>query len=95
MQDLSDGTMREIDPRFLEGLTEAPPAAPWEKIGELNEKLQKAKDAVIRERENQGPIFSVGEVLEIRGGKFRVHAITDKRIYLDSLPRTGAEAPPL
>lgn len=47
---------------------------------------QRAKDAVIPQRDNQGPVFTVGEVLEIRGGKFRVHAISDKRIYLDSLP---------
>jgi uncharacterized Zn finger protein len=47
---------------------------------------QRAKDAAIPQRENQGPVFSVGEVLEIRGGKFRVHAITSSRLYLDSLP---------
>ena len=91
MQDLTDGTMREIDARFLEGLESLPPAPPWERLGELNEKLQIAKDAVIPEREAQGPIFSVGEVLEIRGGKFRVHAITEKRIYLDSLPHNESK----
>lgn len=47
---------------------------------------QRAKDAVIPQRENQGPVFSTGEILEIKGGRFRVHAITDKRLYLDSLP---------
>lgn len=47
---------------------------------------QHAKDAAIPQRENQGPVFTVGETLEIRGGKFRVHAITSSRLYLDSIP---------
>lgn len=79
--------MQEIPAGLLDCITPAQDGTPFSSIGELNVKLQKAKDAVIREREAQGPIFSVGEILEIRGGKFRVHAITDKRIYLDSLPR--------
>ena len=80
MQDLSDGTMREIPEGLLPCLAKA------ERLGDLNANLQRAKDAVIPERKNQGPIFEIGEVLEIRGGKFRVHAITEKRIYLDSIP---------
>lgn len=53
---------------------------------QLEENTQAARDAAIPQRERQGPVFTVGEVLEIRGGKFRVHAISDKRIYLDSIP---------
>jgi hypothetical protein len=56
----------------------------------LANELQKAKDEAIPVRDNQGPVFSVGEILEIRGGKFKVHAISDRRIYLDSLPRHSA-----
>jgi len=52
----------------------------------LQDELQKAKDKAVPNREHQGPVFTIGEVLEIRGGKFRVHAITEKRIYLDSIP---------
>jgi hypothetical protein len=47
---------------------------------------QAAKDEIIPVLENQGPVFTVGEILEMRGGRFRVHAITSKRLYLDSLP---------
>lgn len=49
------------------------------------ESVQEAFDRVVS-REHQGPIFTVGEELEIRGGRFRVHAISSKRIYLDSIP---------
>lgn len=52
----------------------------------LEENTQAARDAAIPQRERHGPVFTMGEILEIRGGNFRVHAITDKRIYLDSLP---------
>lgn len=93
MQDLQDGTMREIDPRFLEGIEKLEStAAPFlQRIGELNEKIQQAKDATIPERERQGPIFAIGEIIDIRGGKFRVHAISGKRIYLDSIPSKDAK----
>ena len=81
MQDLESGDMVPIDPKLLKrfGVEQS--------IGELDRQLQTAKDAALPEREHQGPIFSVGEELEIRGGRFRVHAITEKRLYLDSLPR--------
>jgi hypothetical protein len=81
MQDLESGDMVPIDPKLLERFG----VEQW--IGELDRQLQTAKDEAIPERANQGPVFSVGEELEIRGGRFRVHAITEKRIYLDSLPR--------
>lgn len=48
--------------------------------------LQEAKDKAVPNRDHQGPVFTIGEVLEIRGGKFRVNGITRKRIYLDSIP---------
>ncbi len=83
MQDLSTGEMRELND---EAIRNAFPVKSAEQLGEFERRIQAIKDAAIPQRENQGPIFSVGEVLEIRGGRFRVHAITDKRIYLDSLP---------
>ena len=36
----------------------------------------------------QGPIFVVGEVLEIKGGKFRVSSFGKKMIVLEGLPGT-------
>ena len=83
MQDLSTGEMRELNDEMLR---DAFPVEKLEALGQFERRLQAMKDAAIPQRENQGPIFAIGEVLEIRGGKFRVHAITDKRIYLDSLP---------
>jgi hypothetical protein len=47
---------------------------------------QRAKDAAIPIREHQGPVFTVGEELNLKGGRFRVHAMSGKRLYLDSLP---------
>ena len=70
MQDLSTGQMIPVDS---------------ERFANDRESQQRAKDAAIPIRENQGPVFGIGETLEIRGGKFRVHAIAGKRIYLDSL----------
>jgi len=37
-------------------------------------------------RKHQGPILEVGELLTIKGGKFKVHAITQNRVYLTPLP---------
>jgi hypothetical protein len=87
MQDLSTGEMRELNDAQLQMVKEAIPVERLEQLGELERRIQKLKDATISNRENQGPIFSAGEVLEIRGGNFRVHAITDKRLYLDSIPK--------
>lgn len=47
---------------------------------------QEAQDRAIPQRENQGPVFGIGEIVEVKGGRFKVHAISDKRLYLDSLP---------
>lgn len=48
--------------------------------------IQAAKDAVLQ-REFQGPVFTVGEVLEIKGGKFRVHSIRSRgRLILKGIP---------
>ncbi len=49
-------------------------------------RLQKVKDAAIPDRSRQGAILQIGEVLLIRGGKFRVERISGKRVYLESLP---------
>lgn len=87
MQDLSTGEMRELNDAQLQMVKDAIPVERLEQLGEFERRIQALKDAAIPQRENQGPIFAVGEVIEIRGGRFRVHAITDKRIYLDSLPR--------
>lgn len=72
--------MKPLDPKFFEGM---------EKLTGFvqREKLQAACDAVQPERRFQGPIFVVGEILEIRGGKFQVTKIEPGHLKLKSLPR--------
>lgn len=86
MQDLSTG---ELKPIFLDAFKEAIPNQafePFEQLEKLKDSLQASKDSVIPIRENQGPVFCIGEIIEVKGGKFKVSGITSKRIYLDSLP---------
>ena len=80
--------MRDLTP-FMQNI----PAVNAERFGELimanaelAAELQKAKDSVQLDRSKQGPVFAIGEVLEIRGGRFKVRAIAGSRLYLDSLP---------
>jgi len=83
-QDLSTGELKALDP-FLEKLIEE------EKERSYPERLQAAMDRAIPERANQGPVLATGEevtVIDSRGvaGRFRVHAISGNRLYLDSVP---------
>jgi hypothetical protein len=48
-------------------------------------KLQAAKDAALPVRTRQGPVFRVGEILEIRGGKFRVLKLKRQGIVLKGI----------
>jgi hypothetical protein len=36
----------------------------------------------------QGPVFKIGEQIEIRGGQFKVHAFGKTHIVFESLPGT-------
>lgn len=84
MQDLSTGELKPLDPKFFEGM---------EKLTgfEQRERLQAAADKAIPDRRNQGPVFMLGEEIEIRGGRFRVSSINPKKntLTLESLPRVG------
>ncbi len=76
MQDLSTGEIKELLEAFRDMLVE---------------KQQTIKDCIIPKRENQGPVFSIGEEVLLtneqgRVGKFKVSGITSNRIYLDSVP---------
>lgn len=79
MQDLRTGEFHPIPQEFIDQFATEQKLAPWEIA-------QGAKDKVIPELEYQGPTFFCGEELEVKGGKFKVHAIAGKRLYLDSLP---------
>lgn len=56
-------------------------------LGEQLAQLQRVKDEVIPERANQGPIFSVGEVVHVKGGQFQITRIEPGHMRLKSLPR--------
>jgi hypothetical protein len=89
MQDLSTGELVPMSSEVFEELRSRIPEMqfdPFAELGDTQRRLQEAKDAAIAEREHQGPVFSIGEVIVIKGGKFRVNGITRKRLYLDSIP---------
>ena len=48
---------------------------------------QESKDAVLP-RERQGAVFYLGEILEIKGGRFSVNSIGKEMIVLRGLPGT-------
>lgn len=77
MQNTHTGDLVQLSPEAMKAYAE---------LGNPESDLQSVKDAAIPNREHQGPVFAVGEILEIKGGKLRVNGISRKRLYLDSLP---------
>ena len=74
--------------RLKSGTSESAPNV--QSAGALEEILAEAKrNAQIEEQIREQPIFTTGEVLLIRGGFFRVHALTQKRLYLTFLGEAG------
>ena len=58
--------------------------------GAVEEILVEARrNALIEEQIREQPIFTTGEVLLIRGGFFKVKAVTEKRLYLDFQGEAG------
>ena len=84
MQDLSTGEMRDLTP-FLKDIPKVS-AAEFMGLQRVLEQIQAAKDVVQPDRSKQGLVFAVGEVLEIRGGKFKVTRIEPGHLRLKSLP---------
>lgn len=89
MQDLSSGEMRDLTP-FLKDI----PVVPQNEIAaqlanaqsRLSTALKEAKDTVQPDRHLQGPVFFVGEVIELKGGKFQVTRIEPGHMRLKGLP---------
>ena len=79
MQDSYSGQMRDISPFMPPNFAELP------KMDQRNA-LQAACDKVQPDRTKQGPVFTVGETLEIRGGKFKITRIELGHLRLKSLP---------
>jgi hypothetical protein len=80
MQDLRTGELKAIDPRFIEGI-------PRMQMQDALAKIQEARDLVVPERGAQGPMFFVGQELEILGARFRVDFLSPKKMVLKSLPK--------
>lgn len=49
---------------------------------------EEAKDKAMPDRSRQGCVLCVGEVLDVKGGRFRVHSIGRKMVVLEGLPGT-------
>lgn len=75
MQDTREGVMREIPPELLARL------AGTDRL-HAEDKLRTAMEPVIP-RAHQGAILAVDEIVDLKGHKFRVHAITERRVYLE------------
>lgn len=86
MQDLSTGELKPLAAEFFKDIPKLPPEQFAQRLAAAESALQKAKDAAIPNRENQGPIFWVGQILDIKGGKFQVTQIEPGHLRLKSLP---------
>lgn len=82
MQDLSSGELKPISPEQVGRIMNQ-----TQSLGDQLAALQQVKDEVIPERANQGPIFSVGEVVHIKGGRFQITRIEPGHLRLKSLPK--------
>lgn len=79
MQDLKTGEFKDLTP-FLGALPSDMTA--FERRKAIDAACAKAEP----DPKRRGPVFEVGETLDIRGGRFRVHAIKGNRLYLDGIP---------
>ena len=79
MQDLKTGELRDIS-SFVEKLATDTTAF------ERRQALDRACAAAEPDPKRRGPVFELGEVLEIRGGRFQVTKIEPGHLRLKSLP---------
>jgi len=85
MQDLTTGHMVPLDISGAEAIIK-------QETGQLATRLaalQLACDKAIPDRSKHGPIFQVGEILIIRGGRFEVLSVTKAGLVLKGLPTKG------
>ena len=81
MQDLRTGELRDITP-FIQ----SPPAGAT--AFEQRKAMDKACEAAEPDPKRRGPVFQVGEVIDIRGGRFQITRIEPGHMRLKSLPST-------
>jgi hypothetical protein len=81
MQDAQTGELKPLDPKFFDGFATL-------RGFEQRQQMQAACDAAEPDRSRHGPVFVVGEVIEIRGGRFQITRIEPGHLRLKSLPAT-------
>lgn len=98
MQDSHSGQMLPLDVQRHMGLIEEVPETklpimPFDQRRKLETRqraiekaIQDAKDEAHPDRSRQGPVFFIGQELEINGGRFRVNDILPTGLVLNSLP---------
>lgn len=91
MQDLSDGSLRPLASKFFEGIPTLPSGLPKD-CRETRDAIQRACDEAQPDRAKQGPVFMLGEIIEIRGGRFQVTRIEPGHLRLKSLPKEESKS---
>ena len=81
MQDRDTGEMMALNSKQFQK----------EAKNDLAEALKNEADRILP-KNRQGPIFQVGEELEIKGGRFRIRSIGKEGMALVSLPGTHIQA---
>lgn len=84
MQDIRSGIMHSIPPEYLK--------LAGEEIKKLKDQIH-LEEAIRQQmaekipREYQGPILCVGEVVDIKGGKFQIIELGETKIVLSGEPQ--------
>ena len=58
------------------------------KTGEFHSFSNQDELEELRKAVGEGPVFRVGELLEIKGGQFRIKSIGRKFLHLEGVPGT-------
>lgn len=96
MQDCNTGIMQEVDLKSLELANQLAVKLPTDGRSFRERFADITRDPKFRKSiqdntgildENQGPIFSIDEELEIKGGKFRVRGFEGGLLHLEGVPR--------
>ena len=58
------------------------------KLAELADDSQESKNEAIPEEKHQGEVFHVGELLELKGGIFRIRSFGKRFMTLEGMPGT-------
>ena len=87
MQDTSTGRMVELNPETLKGIN-------WEGgsfKNHLNAAMKRSFQKAVKEAgiavEHQGPVFTIDEIVELKGSKFKVRGFEGGLLHLEGVPK--------